>query len=36
MDDESSEDDLGYFMALDLYVVESSPTVAPDSGVVFV
>jgi hypothetical protein len=29
MDDESLEDDLDYFMALDLAVVESSPRVAP-------
>jgi hypothetical protein len=29
MDDESSEDDLDYFMALDLSMVESSPRVAP-------
>jgi hypothetical protein len=29
MEDESSEDDLDYFMALDLSVAESSPRVAP-------
>jgi hypothetical protein len=29
MDDESSEDDLDYFMALDLSVAKSSPRVAP-------
>jgi hypothetical protein len=29
MDDESSEDDLDYFMALDLSIMKSSPRVAP-------
>ena len=29
MDDESLEDDIDYFMVLDLFVVESSPRVAP-------
>jgi hypothetical protein len=29
MDDESSEDDLDYFMALDLSMAESSPRSAP-------
>jgi hypothetical protein len=33
MNDESSEDDLDYFMALDLSVVESSPRVAPPAVV---
>jgi hypothetical protein len=31
MDDESSEDELDYFMALHLSVVESSPRVAPSA-----